>query len=68
MSAAYFSSKLNFKIDQNTLNSIKKTSHRIKIVSSERIRDEFIKILNTDKPSIGIVLLQKTALFLLKNL
>tara|TARA_Y100000814_G_scaffold278809_1_gene240911 strand:- start:9 stop:908 length:900 start_codon:yes stop_codon:yes gene_type:complete len=62
MRAAYFSSKLNFKIDQNTLNSIKKTSHRIKIVSSERIRDEFIKILNTDKPSIGIVLLQKTGL------
>ena len=62
MRAAYFSSKLNFKIDQNALNSIKKTSHRIKIVSSERIRDEFIKILNTDKPSIGIVLLQKTGL------
>ena len=32
---------------------------RIKIVSWERIRDEYIKILKTDKPSIGLVILQK---------
>jgi putative nucleotidyltransferase with HDIG domain len=62
MRAAYFLSKLNFKIDRDMLNSIKRTSHRIEIVSRERIRDEFIKILNTDKPSIGIVLLQKSGL------
>lgn len=62
MRAAYFLSKLNFKIDKHMLNSIKRTSHRIEIVSRERIRDEFIKILNTDKPSIGIVLLQKSGL------
>ena len=60
--AAYFSSKLNFKIDQFTLKSIKKTAHRIDIVSTERIRDEFIKILKTDKPSIGIIILQKVGL------
>ena len=35
---------------------------RIKIVSWERIRDEYIKILKTDKPSIGLVILQKTGL------
>ena len=32
------------------------------IVSWERIRDEFIKILKTKKPSVGLVILQKTGL------
>ena len=44
MRAAYFSSKLGFSIDKECLESIKKQSHRISIVSWERIRDEFIKI------------------------
>ena len=62
MRAAYFASKLNFKIDNNCRQSIKQNADRIKIVSWERIRDEFIKILNTPKPSIGLVILQKTGL------
>ena len=62
MRAAYFASKLNFKIDNNCRESIKQNADRIKIVSWERIRDEFIKILNTPKPSIGLVILQKTGL------
>jgi len=62
MRAAYFISKLGFKIEQKCLNSIKRQSNRINIVSWERIRDEFIKILKTKKPSIGLVMLQKTGL------
>ena len=60
--AAYFSSKLNFKLSQPLIKSMKKTSPRIEIVSAERIRDEFIKILKTKKPSIGIIVLQKSGL------
>ena len=60
--AAYFISKLGFKIDNNCLTSIRRQAFRIDIVSWERIRDEFIKILKTDKPSIGLILLQKTGL------
>ena len=60
--AAYFSSKLGFKIDNNCLRSIKSQSSRINIVSWERIREEFIKILKTKKPSIGLIILQKTGL------
>ena len=60
MRAAYFASKLGFTIEQECRTSMKKQSHRIEIVSIERIRDEFIKILKTDKPSIGPVILQKT--------
>jgi len=62
MRAAYFSSKLKFKLSQPLINSMKKTSSRIQIVSAERIRDEFIKILKTEKPSIGIIVLQKSGL------
>ena len=62
MRAAYFSSKLRFKISKPLLDSMKRMSPRIEIVSAERIRDEFLKILRTDKPSIGIVALQKSGL------
>ena len=62
MRAAYFASKLGFTIEQECRTSMKNQSHRIEIVSIERIRDEFIKILKTDKPSIGLVILQKTGL------
>ena len=62
MRAAYFSSKLGFNIDENCFNAIKRQSKRIKIVSAERIRDEFIKILETNKPSIGLTILQTTGL------
>ena len=37
MRAAYFSSKLKFKLSQPLINSMKKTSSRIEIVSAERI-------------------------------
>ena len=62
MRAAYFASKLGFKIEDKCIDSIKRQSERIKIVSWERIRDEFIKILKTEKPSIGLRILQETGL------
>ncbi len=62
MRAVYFCSKLGFEIIKPCFNSIKNQSKRINIVSSERIRDELIKILNTDKPSIGLSILQKSGL------
>ena len=62
MRAAYFSSKLGFSIESECIESIKRQSERISIVSWERIRDEFIKILETDKPSIGLNILQDTGI------
>ena len=62
MRAAHFASKLNFKIEPQCRISIIKQAKRIKIVSWERIREEFIKILATVKPSVGLVILQKTGL------
>ena len=39
---------------------MKKHASRLKIVSWERIRDEFLKILSTKKPSVGLTILQET--------
>ena len=57
-----FAAQLNFKIDENSLISITKNAHRIKIISGERIVEELNKILLTEKPSVGFLLLFKTGL------
>jgi len=60
--AIRFANQLRFEIEETTLQSITKNAHRIKIISGERIVDELNKILLTDKPSIGFLLLYKTGL------
>lgn len=62
MRAIRFANQLNFEIEENSLESITKNAERIKIISGERIVDELNKILSTDKPSIGFLLLYKTGL------
>ncbi|MBG6111115.1 tRNA nucleotidyltransferase (CCA-adding enzyme) [Flavobacterium sp. CG_9.10] len=57
-----FANQLGFEIDEASLESIEKNKERIKIISGERIVDELNKILSTDKPSIGFLLLFKTGL------
>ena len=57
-----FANQLGFEIEGNSLNSITKNADRIKIISGERIVDELNKILSTDKPSVGFLLLFKTGL------
>jgi poly(A) polymerase len=57
MRAARFMSQLNFTIDESVLVAIKEMAHRLSIISSERVRDEFIKIIMSDNPRLGISLL-----------
>jgi putative nucleotidyltransferase with HDIG domain len=57
-----FATQLGFEIDQNSLDSITKNAERIKIISGERIVEELNKILSTDRPSVGFLLLFKTGL------
>ncbi len=57
-----FATQLNFEIEENSLQSIAKNKDRINIITGERIVDELNKILSTDKPSIGFLLLYKTGL------
>ena len=57
--AIRFASQLNFKVDDNCIDAIKKNSNRIKIITKERIVVELNKILKSSKPSIGFKLLEK---------
>jgi tRNA nucleotidyltransferase (CCA-adding enzyme) len=57
-----FATQLGFTIEENSLNSITKNADRINIISGERIVDELNKILSSDKPSVGFLLLFKTRL------
>ena len=57
-----FANQLGFEIEEKSLNSITKNAERIKIISGERIVDELNKILSTDTPSVGFLLLYKTGL------
>jgi poly(A) polymerase len=69
MRACRFASQLEFEIAGDTFNAIKQMRGRLKIVdgkqgvvSQERITDELLKILATNKPSIGLKLLFKSGL------
>jgi putative nucleotidyltransferase with HDIG domain len=62
MRAVRFAAQLGFTIEENSLKSIEKNKERIKIISGERIVEELNKILSTDKPSVGFLLLYQTGL------
>jgi poly(A) polymerase len=62
MRAARFASQLNFEIHPDVLHAMQTMTSRISIISAERIRDEFIKLLMSDNPRIGITILVDTGL------
>lgn len=62
MRAIRFAAQLDFEIEEKSFQSIKDNAKRIKIVSNERVMDEFQKIMMTDRPSIGLKLLDEANL------
>ena len=62
MRAARFMSQLNFTADPAVIAAIKNMTARLEIISAERIRDEFTKIIMSDNPRLGITLLVETGL------
>lgn len=62
MRAIRFASQLNFTIEDKTFESIKKNAERIDIVSKERIVTELNKIIMSDHPSKGFILLERSGL------
>ncbi len=62
MRAIRFAAELGFSIEEETLKGIKQSAFRLSIVSKERITDELNRILLTDKPSVGLILLDETGL------
>ncbi len=61
--AIRFAAQLGFVIEEKTHNGIKQHIDRIRIVSQERITEEFNKILLCEKPSVGLDLLYRPVCF-----
>lgn len=55
-------SQLDFDIDTVTRESIERNAHLLKNISRERVRDEFVKLLMTDFPMRGLILMKETGL------
>jgi len=60
--AIRFASQLGFEIKKETLEAIPLSLEKTKTISIERFRDEFCKILKSEKPSIGLNLLKDTGI------
>ena len=58
--ACYFAAKLDFKIDDDTFNAIKKCSHLVQYLSNDRVMWELEKITNSSNPMVGLRYLQTT--------
>ena len=62
MRAIRFATRLGFDIEPGTLEAIRLNRERIHIVSQERISDELNKIILSDQPGRGFLLLDQTGL------
>jgi len=60
--AVRFASQLNFKIEDEAFDAIQRNVSRVSILSKERIVDELNKILLSEKPSVGLKLLESSGL------
>ncbi|MBI2062228.1 MAG: HDIG domain-containing protein [Candidatus Yanofskybacteria bacterium] len=60
--AVRFATVLGFKIEKKILEALTKNADWLVAISKERIRDEFIKIINSENAYDGIMLLHETGL------
>jgi poly(A) polymerase len=62
MRAARFAAQLDFTLDEDVITAMKDMAGRISIISAERIRDEFVKLLLSPTPRIGITILVESGI------
>jgi poly(A) polymerase len=62
MRAARFASQLNFALAPDVSEALAAMAGRISIISAERIREEFIKLLLSSNPRIGITILVESGI------
>lgn len=62
MRAVRLAAELNFAIESETLASITRNSQLLGRISSERVRDEWLRIINSSVPMQGMVLLERLGL------
>ncbi len=60
--AVRISAELGFTIDENTREAMAKQGTQLAKISKERIRDEFVRILNSPKPMKALILVQNLGL------
>ncbi len=62
MRAIRLASQLDFDIHPVTRESIERNAHLLKNISTERIRDEFVKLIMTDFPMRGFMIMKDVGL------
>lgn len=62
MRAVRFVAQLGFRIEPWTASAISEMTERIRIVSAERVRDELVKLLLSDRPRLGLETLVESGL------
>jgi len=62
MRAARFAARFGFRPEPEVIRAMMSMAERLTIVSEERIRDEFSKLLLTDTPKVGVDILVRTGL------
>ncbi|GAB4299543.1 MAG: HD domain-containing protein [Ignavibacteriaceae bacterium] len=56
-----FASQLQFNLDDEVFKAASEMKDRLEIISQERITDEFLKILASPKPSVGLKLMYNSS-------
>ena len=62
MRAMRFAAELGFKIEAKTEKALKNKANLLKMIAKERVRDEFSKIIMSEKPSEGLEALRKAGI------
>jgi len=62
MRAARFAAQLDFEVSEDALKAMTEMAERINIISAERVRDEFTKLLMSNYPRKGIAILVATGI------
>ena len=62
MRAVRIATQLNGTIEENTFQAVREKSAALSSVAIERIRDEFVKIVMSENPAEGVLLLHQTKL------
>ncbi len=60
MRAVRFGAELGFVIEKETMDAIVLFAPRLETIAGERLRDEFTKIIMSERPMEGIIMLERT--------
>jgi len=62
MRAARFAAQLGFAVAPDVVEAMRDMAGRLEIVSAERVRDELVRLIEADRPRVGLELLVDTGL------